>query len=365
MIRRLECGSAIRGELPAGCRLCALGAKMVLLVTGLCDAGCFYCPLSEEKRGRDVIYANERPVEDDEDILKEARSINALGTGITGGDPLKRVDRTLHYIRLLKEEFGERHHIHLYTASGKREDYEALASAGLDELRIHPPPGTWGRIEDTLYWRRVERAVETGMAVGVEIPAVPGMEDDIVHLIRTVSEFGVSFVNLNELEFSETNAEELLRRGYRVVDDVSSGVAGSEETALEVLRRVDVDITVHYCSSSFKDGVQLRNRLLRKAANVARDYEEMTEDGTLILGVVETEDLEGAWNLLVERFGVPPDLMEMDRRRNRINIAPWILEEIAEELPYEAYEVEEYPTWDRLEVERVRLNPRRPGEGGR
>jgi len=31
-------------------------------------------------------------------------------------------------------------------------------------------------------------------------------------------------------------------------------------------------------------------------------------------------------------------------------------EEIAEELPYRCYEVEEYPTADRLEVERAPLN---------
>ena len=48
--------------------------------------------------------------------------------------------------------------------------------------------------------------------------------------------------------------------------------------------------------------------------------------------------------------------MGIDEERNRLEVAPWVLEEIASELPYRCYEVEEYPTADRLEVERAPLN---------
>src|SRR5574341_2335547 len=102
--------------LPEGCRLCYKGAKMVLFVTGVCGRGCFYGPVSNKRRGKDVIFANERRVEKNEDILEEAVSMEALGTGITGGEPLLRLDRVVRYIKLLKNRFGVSHHIHLYTA---------------------------------------------------------------------------------------------------------------------------------------------------------------------------------------------------------------------------------------------------------
>src|SRR5512139_3746581 len=92
--------------LPEGCRLCYKGAKMVLFVTGICGKKCFYCPVSEARREKDVVFANERRVEKDEDIIEEALSMDALGTGITGGEPLLRLDRVVHYIRILKNRFG-------------------------------------------------------------------------------------------------------------------------------------------------------------------------------------------------------------------------------------------------------------------
>ncbi|MCJ7517453.1 MAG: radical SAM protein, partial [Methanomassiliicoccales archaeon] len=101
-VRSMEARSAYTGRLPRGCVLCRKGAKMVLLVTGKCETGCFYCPLSRKKKGRDVIYADEKRVRNDEDVIGEARSIDAEGTGITGGDPVLVLDRTIRYVTLLK-----------------------------------------------------------------------------------------------------------------------------------------------------------------------------------------------------------------------------------------------------------------------
>ncbi len=351
---KLPLGAVTNKPVVEGCRLCALGAKMVLFVTGLCDAGCFYCPLSREKMNKDVIYADEMPVKRDEDILLEARLIDALGTGITGGDPMKKVERTARYITLLKDNFGKEHHIHLYTASGGREDIEMLASAGLDEIRFHPPPALWDKMQGSIYERRLRWALETGMDVGIEVPVLPDMEKELVALVQFADDMGV-FVNLNELEFSETNYEELNARGYEPKNDISSAVKGSEELAYKIVG-MDWDIAVHYCSAAFKDGVQMKNRLMRRAKNVKRDYEELTEDATLILGVIKGENLREIYEYLRREYEIPENLIFINWERNRVEISPYILEDIASELPWRCYEVEEYPTWDRLQVERIELN---------
>ncbi|MEK6823280.1 MAG: radical SAM protein, partial [Nanoarchaeota archaeon] len=128
------------GPLAKGCRLCVRGEKLVLFVTGLCAQRCFYCPISEHKFGKDVVYANEWRVEDPahpRELLEEARLTRASGAGITGGDPLANVDRCCSYIRLLKRTFGKAFHIHLYTPLRlvTKERLAKLAKAGLDEIR--------------------------------------------------------------------------------------------------------------------------------------------------------------------------------------------------------------------------------------
>ena len=62
--------------------------------------------------------------------------------------------------------------------------------------------------------------------------------------------------------------------------------------------------------------------------------------------------------MLRDELGVPEELFRKDEEKKRVEVAPWVLEEIFPQLPYESFLVEEYPTADRLEVEREPLRPR-------
>ena len=125
------------GELARGCQMCVRGRSLVLFITGICPLSCYFCPLSEKKYHKDVIYANERPITDLKDIIEEARLSGARACGITGGDPLAKLERTIRAIKLLKKAF-KNFYIHLYTPLElvTPEKIRALEEAGLDENTI-------------------------------------------------------------------------------------------------------------------------------------------------------------------------------------------------------------------------------------
>ena len=353
-VRPRPCGSMISGALPEGCRLCEEGAKMVLFVTGLCSYHCFYCPVSDEKMYKDVMFADEMRVERDEDVLAEARAIRAKGAGITGGDPMEAMDRLCHYLRLLKAEFGPEFQTHLYTMTTDLDKIRRARAAGLDEIRFHVPPGLWRHAATSGFVPAVREARDLGMSVGLEVPLLPDRKSDLIELLRWAESEQLEFVNLDELEYSEANWGRMRRSDYSMKHELSYGVKGADEAAAEILR-MPWRITVHYCSSGYKDGWQLRTRIKRRAETVARAYDEVTEDGTLVKGIIEADDLAAVERELRGTFQVPPELLAAVPERNRVEVAPWVLEEIAAKLPWPSFVVEEYPTADALEVERQRL----------
>ncbi len=372
------------GKLPGGCKLCVRGAKLVLLVTGLCGSRCWYCPLSERKKNKDVIVANEwwiwqspedsdmcQSISRDKDVIEEAKLCDSLGAGITGGDPLVVIDRTIRYIRMLKREFGNDFHIHLYTSGKLASDknLKRLDDAGLDEIRFHPAKKDWNK---------VKTALKFSWDVGCEIPVIPWEKSRIIEFIDFIEDIGVNFLNLNELEISETNFVEMQKRGFRQKGDISYAVKGSEELSMELLDYCakNTSLNVHYCTVKLKDSVQLGNRLKKRARNARGGFDIMTDEGLLVRGAIYLPELYPSFDYstkimrisvdeknkilsklniitkeIKENFSIPQELIEVDERRLRILIAPWILEEISAEIKKQGLKpaiVEEYPTWDAL-----------------
>lgn len=329
--------------LPEGCRLCYKGAKMVLFITGICGRNCFYCPVSYERREKDTVFANERRIEKDEHIIEEAISMDALGASITGGEPLLKFERVLHYIRLLKKKFGKSFHIHLYTALAPGKDVLfSLHDAGLDEIRFHPPPDMWENIKMTQYSDSIINAHELGISTGIEIPSIKSDLRGILSLLEEVD----GFLNLNELEFSETNAEELEKRDYVPENDISMAVLESRDFAGSVKGN-----KIHFCSSVFKDAIQLRERFKRIAKKVARDFEEITDDGTLVYGVIDGDGLS-----VLKEAGVTEDMFAV--KEDSVETAWWIASELADELKEKglnASVIERYPMKNGMVVEKTPL----------
>lgn len=345
------------------CHECAAGRKLVLFVTGICDTGCFYCPLSDERNQHGAMYANERLClgKSHEElalqVIEEARAMGATGMGVTGGDPLLVPDLTAAMIRRLKEEFGPSFDVHLYTSKHpERGVLEALRAAGLDEIRFHPHESHWMRLQGSEFERAMKDARALGMRVGFEVPAITGVEVGLRRLLDFAASLPVDYVNLNELEYTHTNGEELARRGLTVAADGSAAIEGSSALALRLVKEYGGRLAMHYCSSRFKDAVQLSNRVRRRAERTARPLDVVSEEGLIVVGLIDTRDLSATADRLAREFEVPPELMALDPSKSRIEVAAWVLEDLASEFNEKCFVVERYPTAEALEVERRPLN---------
>lgn len=350
-------------SLSHSCKECAEGRKLVLFVTGVCDTGCFYCPLSDARNHHAAMYANERlclgksAEELALQVIEEARAQGATGMGVTGGDPMLVPDLTVDMIRLVKEAFGPTFDVHLYTSKHpERPVLERLKAAGLDEIRFHPHESHWMRLPGSPFERAMRQARSVGLRVGFEVPAIPGVEVGLRRLLEFARELPVDYVNLNELEYTHTNREELARRNLEVQNDGSSAIAGSRELALRLVKAYGASLPMHYCSSRFKDAVQLSNRVRRRAERTARPLDLLSEEGLIVVGLIETRDPARTARRLRDEFEVPQELVAVDLLKSRVEVAAWVLEELADELPEKCFVVERYATADALEVERTPLN---------
>ncbi|MFW9948344.1 MAG: radical SAM protein [Candidatus Odinarchaeota archaeon] len=280
----------IKGRgIPKGCKYCLKGSKVVLFLNGICQKPdlCFwYCPISEERRGKDVTYADEIKINTKEDLLQEINTINAQGMSITGGEPLSDLnfEKTIDYIKYTKLKKGKKFHIHLYTngIDFNEDKAEKLSLAGLDEIRFHPSK------ED---WSNIEKALNKTMKVGVEVPVIPEKEKlkELEQLILYLDTIGTDFINLNEFEYCFPNSQSLKERGFKLKEGSIASVVGSQETGLALIKNLghQVSLKMHYCTIRAKDYYQLKNRYIRRAKRIKLPYEVINEEGLIIYGQIE------------------------------------------------------------------------------
>jgi len=343
LIRELPTGSMVVGKLPRGCELCQRGRKSVIFITGLCPRKCFYCPLSRDRR-RDILFINEKAVLklDEKTLISEILKSDSLGVGITGGDPLVKLERTFFIIKVLKDYFPEMH-IHLYTTGVTltKTVLSKLDKIGLDELRIHPKPRNWDKIELALR--------ESSMDVGAEIPALPGSEREIIKFAEYLTDIGAHFLNINELEFSETNAIALLQRGYRMNEDYITA-KGSKDTAIRVLKQAarELDLNIHFCPAVVKDRYQTSLRLYRKAIVTAKNYQQVTDEGLLKYLEIIAENPGKIREL------IPAPLLETTEGKAYTSV---FFADRLMKAGYDVYVVEESPTPQRQILNREKYKP--------
>ena len=139
----------------------------------------------------------------------------------------------------------------------------------IDEVRFHP---------SEVDFHRLDFAQDRHFAFGAEVPVVPLTESYqyLLKLADYLDTIGANFLNLNELELCEPNRESLESHGLTLRKESIASVAGSQEQASKFLEEFSPHgpLTVHYCPVAVKDGVQMRNRYLRRAHHIAYPFEE-------------------------------------------------------------------------------------------
>ncbi len=374
MIQQNKYHSFNLGELPKGCQSCVKGEKLVLFVTGICPRKCYFCPVSDDKSGRDVRFANERRVENNGDIIKEAELMDAQGAGITGGDPLSRIERTVEYIKLLKERFGKDFHIHLYTSLDLVDEnkLKRLVSAGLDEIRFHLD------LDDDKLWKKINLVGKYSWDIGVEIPLIPNKEKEIKKMIDFI--IGkVKFLNLNELERADNKLSKLGEMGFEVKEKFSYAIKDSLEMGLRLMdfvKEKNYNLLVHLCTAKLKDKIQLTNRIKREGEHNHRTFDLVDEGGLLIRGALYLEELAPGFGYreklkrvdkqglieklkpyfdrIVEKFHLTDQDIFLDGEKPRILLSAKKVEKKSKyfrKLGLLPAIVKEYPTADQLEIE--------------
>jgi pyruvate formate-lyase activating enzyme-like uncharacterized protein len=329
-----KAGGWVIGQLPEGCQFCIQGRKLVFFMGGDCShpPHChWYCPISPNRRQADAYFADELAISSPDNpeavyniLINEVKMIGGKGMSFTGGDPLSsltKCDRVLEYIRGMKAQFGPEFHIHLYTNGTTFNALLAdrLDEAGLDELRFHPAR------ED---FSKLELAIGHRYKVGAEVPVIPTQENHryLLDLADYLNLIGADFLNLNEFEMCEPNAEAIKSRNFCLASDSLSAVAGSKEYAEKFFDELPPNLTfpIHFCTVNLKDGVQLRNRYLARANTIKRPCEEISDDGCLLFLRVEgpPSEINELYQTLRDESGLPMKLMDLSETNTILDLPP-------------------------------------------
>lgn len=326
-------------SLPTGCKYCVKGEKLVIFISGICSRNCWYCSLSNKRKNKDIIWANERQIKNTKQLIKEAEESNATSAGITGGDPLLFINRTIKYAKALKSKFKNFHiHIYLPTKLVTKDKLKQL-SKYIDEVRFHPEFLTNTKSSQDKDLEKIKLALlfYKKQNIGIELPMIPDKKQEILDFIIKIKPC-IGFVNLNEFELSETNYKlittnyTLNEGGYTIKDSKQAGI-----WLLNKLKNKKIKLNIHLCTAELKNNFQFKNRLkLHKIL----PYGKRTEDNLVKYLVTYKKP-----KINSEYF--------YDKQKNRYILSNRLANKLIKK--QKIFLIEEFPTHDRIEAEKQEI----------
>jgi pyruvate formate-lyase activating enzyme-like uncharacterized protein len=166
------------------------------------------------------------------------------------------------------------------------------------------------------------------MSIGAEVPVIPQEKyvETLKKFICYLDSVGAEFINLNEFEYCFSNSEILKKRGFELEKDTIASVRGSNDVAIDLIKDLNekTSLKIHYCKIITKDFFQLKNRYLRRAKNIRKEYEEITEEGLLLYAEITGSkgNLNKYYEFMIKKAQVPSYLITL--RDNKIKLPYYI-----------------------------------------
>jgi len=308
---------------------------------GKCSRNCWYCSLSEGRKNSPQLWANERPCSKTSDIISEAIQSNAKGAGITGGDPLVYLKKTVSSAKALKKRFGKKFHIHIYLPLPLVDKSKLTKlSKYIDEVRFHPSflinPDE-NLIQEEIEKIKLASSIFGKQNTGIEIPLLPENEKEAISFIKKISHH-ISFVNLNEFELSDTNFNQVTKN-YTLNSDTYT-ISKSLKTGKKILKQLKhLPIKIHICTAKTKNHHQYANRLLRH--NIL-PFGKKTGEGTVIYFTITTKNLKET----AKKLKKYTKHFYIDKRHNRIILKEQEVPKLYQTKKFTINFCEEHPTFD-------------------
>ncbi|MCB2210487.1 radical SAM protein [bacterium] len=249
------------GILSPGCQHCGDGTWSCLFINQTCNADCFYCPMEPAPR------ENPPPTALGVDFPSASGYVDFLvragygGVGLSGGEPLLNLDRTMEFIKTIRDRIGDGFYLWLYTNGilANRERLGQLFNSGVNEIRFDI-----SAINYSL--KPVRLAREWPWRVTIEIPTIPEGEGRVAQLMPVLDQIGVDHLHLHQLTVNRWNAGRFVEHDYTLLHEPDNAVLDSELAALRLLKRAadeHLTLNVQYCAREFKSRFQGRGRRLR------------------------------------------------------------------------------------------------------
>jgi pyruvate formate-lyase activating enzyme-like uncharacterized protein len=262
-------------QISKGCEICGSGKWNCLFITNKCNAKCFYCPAQQQND--ETPSAQGIDFENPEEYAHFIKYFDFQGMSISGGEPLLFFNRSVEFLRKVKQIAGSDIYTWLYTNGilADKEKMKILSEAGLTEIRFDI--GATGLKLD-----KINFAKGVIPNITIEIPAIPDEKERIKLLLPEMIKAGVSNLNLHQLRLTKHNAKNIVNRGYTIINAEKPIVLESELAALEIMdfaKENSLDIGINYCSFFFKHRFQKAGYRRQIAEKIKIEGFQLSQNG--------------------------------------------------------------------------------------